>query len=985
MPKVSFQKKDIPFLFGGVGQLSVDTGDLQINHPLDEAIPALFKAGFDAGGSQDVSLGGDDTVKLGVAASTSVELVSVFSSAQGGTAELLKANGIGQFFERGANADKVVLGLVIGGSAQFTASGSFNYSALKSGITLNAGGNGGYSYLRALDKTLSIEQLLPEFFSAMRLPEQTRGPMQAGEAISLRYGGYLKLAAEVSAGYQLAGTKSIALGGLALSEKYGLSVIGKVGLTAGIAGQFSIVVTGADDLDGWARVRVHRQKSRSFGIAADVNVGFQNQLEHLPPTANEFLGAALGVNARNFLSLFEKARDLADFEKFKAAIDGLAQRYVSEYVKKGFDQLASIDEFKAFLNRVNLVVASYEQVGDRAVALFDRYFEQLPELTAFLQKIQELETEGLEKLRKEINPMTFNMLSQLTDGDPLAFLLKQVTIGGKKVGALAELKGRSGSVLNLITAAAHEEIRNVVALAKQSFGIDKFFRELAGIDTVEELQSVANEKAGQFVSRLVGRTLDSATNLKEALKEVRAVLDNLESFKNKLYANFKEALNSSYRVALHAEYSRASESDALVDVLINLSENKGADLLGQAGKGNFEEILICSDTNLVRLREGVFTHRVRRESAFKVNIIGWHLNYNYAGFDRVITETEQRLIPSDRGITILTTADLRLERMRKRQTQEMHMNFLLRALGESAKVVRSDGRTTAYLIEALSSLTARYELNFTDADTTTPELQDYLSFARDLGLDKQGATLESLDPLLPRAANGGFGNVRASYDVRFGEKSVTALLAIRELADDKELLIRTAMRRILLSNYLKSAALHDVAFAYATPGVFSIFDQEGFAQFGNHFERAFKVQLFDSSIAAPATVVLDRTELQFLITLYNIENSMIDAIKDLVKVLAAGVPIDPPGFEKKLGRFGDALQDFDRFDQTTNDHGIGTSTIFSMFDMLVRLASPDGAANVAVLRLTTTANQQEVEKLFLSDEAAEVERAPVTAARSATP
>src|SRR5262249_12885945 len=154
----------------------------------------------------------------------------------------------------------------------------------------------------------------------------------------------------------------------------------------------------------------------------------------------------------------------------------------------------------------------------------------------------------------------------------------------------------------------------------------------------------------------------------------------------------------------------------------------------------------------------------------------------------------------------------------------------------------------------------------------------------------------------------------------------------------------------------------------ATPGVFTVFEQEGFAQFGNHSERAFNVRLLNSSIAAPATVVLDRTELQFLITLYEIENSMISAIKDLIKVLAAGVPIDPPGFEKKLGKFGDALKNFDRFDQTTNDRGIGTSTIFSMFDMLVRLALPNGSANVAVLRLSTTANDKPVEKLFLSDE-----------------
>src|SRR5262245_15337787 len=970
MANVSLRKNEIPFLLGGTGQLSVDTGDVQLNEPLKEGTPTLLHAGFDAGGSHTIALGADNTVKLGVTAATSVDLVPIFSSTLGAPVDLLKASGMGQFFDNGANTDKVVLAFTVGGSAQLTASGSFNYSALKAGFELNAGGDGGYSYLRALDKTLPIDRLMSTFFSTMRLPEQSNGAPQPGEAISLHYGGYLKLAAEVSVGYRLAGTKSFALGELALSEKYDLSIIGKIGLKAGIAGQFTIIVTGTDELEGWARVRVHRQKSKSVGIAADVSVGLKNDLEGLPSTANEFLGAALGVNAKNFLNVFEKARELSDFEKFKTAIDGLAQRYISEFVNKGFDELALVPEFTAFLNRVNQIVTSYQQVGDRAVALVDRFFDQLPDLTAFLKKIQSLEAEGLDTLRRDLNPFAFSVLSQLTDRDPQRFLLKQVTVKGQKIDSTEELRDRAGAALALINSTAHEEIRKMIALAKQSFGIDKFIADLARIDSVDELKDLANEKIGQFVTRLVGRTLDSANNLKEAFKEVKAVLDKIESFKNKLFDAFKQATNSSYSVALHAEYSRASETDALVDVLLNLNESRGSDLLAKAGKGDFEEILSIADTNIVRLREGVFTHRTRRESAFKVHIVGWHFNYNYEGFDRVITETEQRLVPSDQGITVFTTANLQVERMRKRQNEEMHTNFLLRALGESAKAVKSDAKTTAYLIDTLNSITAQYELSFTDEDTSAPELQDYLAFAKDLGLDKQGATLETLDPLLPLAANGSFGNVKAAYDVRFGEKGVTALAGVKELSQQAELFIRTSMRQMVLSNYLRSDEMHDVAFAYATADVFNLFAVEGPADFTNHSLRTFFVRLLNSSIAAPEKVTLDKMELLVLSTLYNIENSMIAAIKDLVKIVSAGVPIDPPGFERKLEKFGSALKDFDSFDQTTNKHGIGTSTIFSMFDMLVRLAAPSGTANVAVLRLNSSANGKDVEKLFLSDAAA---------------
>ena len=80
--------------------------------------------------------------------------------------------------------------------------------------------------------------------------------------------------------------------------------------------------------------------------------------------------------------------------------------------------------------------------------------------------------------------------------------------------------------------------------------------------------------------------------------------------------------------------------------------------------------------------------------------------------------------------------------------------------------------------------------------------------------------------------------------------------------------------------------------------------------------------------------------------------------------------MDPEAFEKKLGDFGDALNSFDSFDQTTNKRGIGVNSLFVMFDALVRLAARGEPANIAVLRLESDAGGKPVEKLFMSDEAA---------------
>lgn len=965
----TFSRSDVPFLLNGSAKIDVDVEAINPTKPLQPGSPIL-NTSFSAAGQQAVVLGQASTVKIGIAASATATLTPVFPGATGAALKALKARGLGDFFKAGANADLLILGLDLGATASASVAGSFTYAPLTAAVTVDAGVDGGYSYYRALDAALPAKTLLPAFFREMRLPEQLDRAPEPGESICLRYGGYLRLGTEASIGYQLAGTRSVALGDLKLSERYGLSVLGRVGLAAGVAGRFSITVTGDANLPGWARVRVNRHRSADIRIAADVAVTFVNRLDGLPADANDFLGSVLGVNGRSFIHVLERAHELADFEKFSGAIDGLARRYVGEFIGKGFDKLRSNTEFTKFLGRVDQVMASYETLEERSITIFDKYVDELGVLTEFLDRLASLRPDGLEPLRGHLTPRLWAMLSQLTDGDPLGFLLGRVVLRGAEVDSLEELKARANAVLALIRDDAHKEIREVIAVARRGYGIEALLREAAKIDTVDQLQALATEKVGLFISRLVGRTLDSATNLKAALAELKAVLDRMDAFTTRLYNAFKEATNSSYAMALHAEYSRATDADVLVDVLINMDRADGKGLLVQAARGEFEAVLTNPDTDLVRLREGVLTHRTRRESAFKVNIVGWHLNYAYEGFDRVITESEQRLVPSDRGVLVLSTTSLDVERRRKRQDETMHTQFLLRALGQSAGVIRADEATQTYVIDSLTALSARYDLAFTDDDTSEVELRDYLAFADDVGLAAQGADVKALLPLLPRAANGGFGKVEATYQVRFGPAALGALLKVKALSSAAEARIRTTMRRMVLANYLKNDAQLDVAFAYATPGVHALFADEGPATFANASVRVFNVAPV-LAVHAPARVQLSREELLVLSTLIAIEQSMVDALRELVEVLAAGKVLEPAAFEKKLGKFGKALLDFDRFDQASNARGVGTSTMFAMVEALVQQASGATSVHDAVLQLRSQARDHPVEKMFLSPAAAE--------------
>jgi hypothetical protein len=972
MPSISLTRADIPFLLGGTGTLTVNTGSLALNSPVPSDGSALFDVAFKASGADTMTLGQAGTVKIGVSTSASARGIAVFRTSTGASKGLLEAQQLGAFFEDPSNADRMVVAFDLGASAAASAAATFVYQPLTATVTVDAGADGGYSYLRAFDRSTPLGKVLPAFFASMKLPEQLTQPPQAGEAVSLRYGGYLRLGAEVAAGYELAGTKAFSVSQLALSERYRLSILGKIGLSAGVAGRFAITVT-AGDRAGWARVRVTRHRASDLRVAADVTVDFANELDGLPADPYEFLGAVLGVNGKSFVNVLQRVRELGKYDTVSAAIDGLAKLYLGELIGRGFDILAAKTSFDEFLARVNRVVTSYETLEDRAVALFDRYFDQLPVLTDFLDALVSLDARDLEDLRGRLTPVLFNILSQLSDGDPLGFLLGRIVLKGEEVDSLPELKGRARSVLALIRDEAHKDIRDAIAAAKKSFRADVLFREAAKIDTVDELKALATDKVGLFVSRLVGRSLDSSANVKAAFDELKLVLSTMDTFTSNLFKAVREATGAAYRLGLHAEYSRATERDALVDVSINLGDPQGAPMLAQAARGDFHAVLTTRNTNVVRLNEGVLTHRTHRESKFKVNIIGWHVNYSYEGFDRVITESEQRLAPSDRGILILSTTKLEVARGRKRQDEEMHLAFVLLALGQSAGAVKGDRRTLEYAIDTLSSLTASYELAFTDADTSPGELDDYLAFAADLGLDRGGATLAALDPFLPRAANGGYGRIETSYDVRLGRSAVRALLTVKQLSARAESAIRQTLRNMVLANYLKGDLLHDVAFAYATPAVFATFTKLGAPAFTNVLSpRVFPIAI-GMGVAAPAQVSLDRMELNLLATLYGIENSMVDALRGLIRILNAGDALAPSAFEKKLAKFGSVLIDFDKFDQATRAHGVGTNTIFAVFDALVRLASGATPANLAVLHLKSTAANRNVEKLFMTDAAADAQ------------
>src|SRR6185503_11866694 len=271
-----------------------------------------------------------------------------------------------------AHGDDLILILNLGTNAQANAAGSFPYSFLTASATLEAGANAGYFYSRSYPADKSLQEILLNFFSGLRLPANITAAPSPGEVVRFEYGGYLKLGAQLSVGYELKGAPSINIGELLLSEHYQLSIMGNLSLGASVAGNFAVEVRPAADASGalmpdWARVIVSKRRSSQFNIAADVSVDASSDLQGLPDTANEFLGALLGVNAKNWLNMITQIEgrvlQFSDLSTLETELDTLAKNFLGEWIGKAADKL-STTEFISLLQKMKKVVASYKNLDN---------------------------------------------------------------------------------------------------------------------------------------------------------------------------------------------------------------------------------------------------------------------------------------------------------------------------------------------------------------------------------------------------------------------------------------------------------------------------------------------------------------------------------------------------------------------------------------------------------------------------------------------
>ena len=945
MSDLVVNKAGLPFLLGGATGLAVRIGALNPLDPLPDTANAVFDVSANGSAQDPLHIGGPGSCTVSLKAGTNAAL----RVARPGST-LANDVGLAPFFAK--HPGYLALLLDVGANANGTFGAVLGYGGLSSTATLQAGTQARFVYANAYPKTTAVKDLLPDFLGHVRVPACVGGMPGPGEVSRLEFGGTLKLGLQVGAGYAIKGAPSFELGALHLSERYDLSVIGSIGLSAEVAGVFSIEVRAATDasgavLDGWARVVVKRSRSDQFAIAGDVKVNAASALKGLPESPDEFLGALLGVNVKSWLHVFERVTTLTDPAQLETEIDALARQFIGEWTGETAQALDRAG-FGRVLARVKTVVDQYRGIENTVITAFDRYFGQLtsPALGGRIAKAIESAAHlpSWDSLQGDVDPLLWRIVTELTDGDPLGWMLTK---------EVAQLQGRASTLLSLVSSRAHAELREVIALVKQRFGLDPLFAELDTLDTIAKLQAQANTRAGAFVHRLTGQVIDRLDQGTAGLLlgRLHQILTSARTFEQTAYAKFTAAVSQTASFALHAEYSRASTDDAFVDVAINVATAEGRQLVQACAMGDFTRALGGDRRDLVRLNEGRLVHRIVKQRTIGVTVAGWQKAFSYSGVDQLIVEADQRLVTeANGGVTAYTSLSLEKVKDRRRNGERTLTNLMLQFAGESTGVLEASDDDRQFLVDAIAGMSARYQLSYSDDRTSAGELARYASFANGIGIDAP-----ALATLLTPIAPGDFGPVTAAYDVRYSQQGL--LDAFRCPFNDAA--IRDTMRKMILTSYLpRGAELASVGWAYWTSGVYDLWKtgQAAFVKPGPQQYSPIRPSPI-AGTAAPASAQLGPERQNLLSTLFYIEDDFVAGLRALADLVARGTRIPPADFARALGRVGGALDRIDRFAESENG-------AFAVLDELQRRAAP-GSVRQSSLTITSRLAGQLVTKVFL--------------------
>ena len=205
---------------------------------------------------------------------------------------------------------------------------------------------------------------------------------------------------------------------LCLALDYALSIKAGVSLGYRLAGDFSLITRQGSEA-GWLRLTVHKNRESEFNFAADFGVTGKVDLNGLPDSPDEFLGALLGTDVKTFLGYFSKVEKYSSLDELEKAVGKLAKGFVHDLSQKWINKVLDNSTLKEFLAEAHKVVEAYKNIDQRIIDLYADYLDKLPQFDATLNLLLGLGSRA-DLTGASAHPLHDGAASRCSDSAPAA-------------------------------------------------------------------------------------------------------------------------------------------------------------------------------------------------------------------------------------------------------------------------------------------------------------------------------------------------------------------------------------------------------------------------------------------------------------------------------------------------------------------------------------------------------------------------------------
>ena len=914
---------------GGDGSLEISTDQdawkvlNDTGRPFSKDVQDLVDLKFSTGTSKDFQFGQKNKLTLNVS----------FNSEVGGRIdliwpeednEIIKKYNLTEFL----TPDKLYMAILFNAKASAGVEGGFPVGPLSANFGISAGGHVGYERLVPYDQAKPVREILADLFGGTRLPQSITAVDEIpakGEVLATNYGGYLNLSAGLNWGYSMTGTRSFEAKDLKLELDYALRLMASVSVGYRLAGDFNFE-TRAGALPGWVNYRVTKKRQSKLNFVADFGFTAKADLNGLPESADEFLAALFGADAKTALGYLAKAEKYSSVEELEKAVGKLAKGFLQDLSDKLIGKALSNATLVEFLAAVKKVTDTYNGLEQRMVDLYTDYLDKIPRLNSTLDQL--LALSSFEGLKGVTNAESWEIIKRLSGERFYDLLLNQQDFQQFLVYVR--------SVKSFINDGATQHIRDFIAELKKSLPLDDLFKELEKCNTPDKLKAMADEKLQALVEKLVGNAFDQLGDYKKASQQVNAALKQISKFKDKWYEKVTEAVHQTFEFNLHSAYTRATEDDALIDLEINLNEAAGRELSVRASVGDFAEVLKTYDPTLVRINpDSVFKRKLTAATQLQINVFGW----GYKRLTELLQNIEHAIETEKGGLMHVFTIETQIKQLskmssRKKLIESIQSNFLLRTVGESFQPIGSgqptDPATGRYIIRTLTNMGVQYQMLYRDDRTKAEELTKYFDLATFLGLiPSSSALIAELNSQFPD----GLGKVTVDYVVRYDDKAVRNAFTLS--SDELAEWARQTARQVIGAKYTgmkETGWVARVGFAYQSPAFYQLY-RKGFTALLNEGKAVTLPGWFTGG--SPQTVALDMPLRNIVLTLFNIEKKYAERLVAFDAIVERSIqkqePIPLDELQKASREFVGMSDDLDSFGRE--------NSFFAMFDKLVHVGS----------------------------------------------